>query len=94
MCHLQRAFAGCIIKSLLIANCVAWTALFIVACVEEEVWVIIVTGLLMVFWVLYTWCVWARVAFSTALLKVASKITGSYKGTICVAMSVVVLNII
>ena len=92
--QVMRLFAAFIIKLLLFLNCIAWTVLFIIGCVYVNWAMIIICGLLMIFWILYTWCVWSRVAFSTALLKVSCKIAGFYKGTICVAIFIVIMDII
>lgn len=92
--QIMRLFAAFIIKLLLFLNIVAWIILFIIGCIYVNWWMIIICGLLMIFWILYTWCVWSRVAFSTALLKVSCKIAGFYKGTICVAIVIVCIDLI
>eukprot|EP01084_Bolivina_argentea_P076496 138649_1 len=89
-----RLFAAFIIKLMLILNCIAWIVLFIIGCVQVNVAMIIICGLLALFWVLYTWCVWSRVAFSSVLLEISSKIAGYYKGTICVSITIVCMDIL
>eukprot|EP01083_Nonionella_stella_P002518 7236_1 len=92
--QVMRLFASFIIKLMLILNCIAWIVLFIIGIVYNNVWMMVICGILAVIWVLYTICVWSRVAFSTALLEVSSKIAGYYKGTICVAITIVGMDLI
>mmetsp|Transcript_25368 Transcript_25368/g.30912 ORF Transcript_25368/g.30912 Transcript_25368/m.30912 type:complete len:459 (+) Transcript_25368:51-1427(+) len=92
--QILKKFASVIIKFMLFANVAMWGVVIIIGVSTGETGLMIIGALFFVLSGLYMWCVWSRIPFSSVLLKISSTIISKYPGTVCVALFLVIINIV
>lgn len=98
VCWLQvmKKFAGIIIKAMLFFNIGIWVAVGIVgiALGEDGLSLAIIGFIMAAFYSLWTWCIWRRIPFASALLGISGTIISKYQGTVIISLSVIVFNVL
>merc|ERR1719461_112961 len=91
----MRRFASTIIKTMLFLTIGVCIAVAIIGLISGQLLLLIVGAILALIYGLYTWCIWGRIPFSSALLSIASRIMTRYgNGSIALSVFVVVLDVI
>lgn len=63
-----KKWAGIIIKAMLFINIGMWIVLAVVGVITANLALVVIGVILALFWCLWTWCVWRRIPFASALL--------------------------
>eukprot|EP01084_Bolivina_argentea_P025419 47262_1 len=87
-------FASCIIKAMLFLNIVSWLLVAGVGLFMGQIIMTIIGVIFALLYILYTWCVWSMIPFSSALLAVSSSITKKYSGTIFLSLMTILFDIL
>eukprot|EP00485_Elphidium_margaritaceum_P002543 CAMPEP_0202694770 /NCGR_PEP_ID=MMETSP1385-20130828/8541_1 /ASSEMBLY_ACC=CAM_ASM_000861 /TAXON_ID=933848 /ORGANISM="Elphidium margaritaceum" /LENGTH=497 /DNA_ID=CAMNT_0049350673 /DNA_START=770 /DNA_END=2263 /DNA_ORIENTATION=- len=90
----MKRFASTIIKTMLWVNIGCWVVVAIVGIAYRELALAVIGVIIALFNALYAWCIWRRIAFSSALLSVASAIISTFHGTMWISLLVIVFNVI
>mmetsp|Transcript_83238 Transcript_83238/g.102010 ORF Transcript_83238/g.102010 Transcript_83238/m.102010 type:complete len:485 (+) Transcript_83238:75-1529(+) len=88
-----QKFAEFIIKGMLFIVLICWIAVAIIGVIVNSIELIVVGILLFLINGLYTYCIWHRIPFASALLTIASNITQTFEGTICISLLMIPVNI-
>eukprot|EP01083_Nonionella_stella_P237241 832439_1 len=83
-----------IIKIMIYLNILLWVVLIIVGIATGQFVLAIVAVFMVLFWALYTWCMWNRIKFSSVLLALSSRIISSFPGTVCVTITMILFTLI
>jgi len=92
--EIMKRFAGTIIKTMLLCNIGGWVAVAVLGVVVGELALVVLGAILALLYALYTWCIWSRIPFASALLSISSSITSSYGGTVLISLCVIFLDVI
>ena len=92
--QIMKRFASTILKSMLFLNIAAWLVVAIIGFAMGSLGIVIIGIIIAVINALYTWCIWRRIPFASALLSCASSIISTYGGTIGISILVIVLDIV
>jgi len=89
-----KKFASTIIKSMLLLNIGLWAVVALIGFTFEGGMSLVVIGVIMaLIYALWTWCIWGRIPFASALLSIASTIITRFQGTIIISLAVIAFNI-
>eukprot|EP01083_Nonionella_stella_P221722 791869_1 len=96
ICWLQvmKRFAGTIIKGMLFFNIGIWIIVVLVGVIVSVLSLVVIGAIKAGIYCLWTWCIWSRIPFASALLSISSTIINKFQGTIFISLSVIVFNIL
>jgi len=92
--QVMKKFAATIIKAMLFLNIGLWVVVALIGFTFEGGISLTIIGVIMaLIYALWTWCIWARIPFASALLSISSTIITRFQGTIFISLAVIAFNV-
>eukprot|EP01084_Bolivina_argentea_P013563 25463_1 len=92
---IMKRYPSTIIKTMLFLNIATWIIITVVGVITNDITLIIIGAIISLIYILWTWCIWRNIPFSSVLLSISSRITSKFgNGSIFLALVVIVLDLI
>eukprot|EP01083_Nonionella_stella_P054176 143100_1 len=75
---IMKRYPSTIIKTMLFLNIATWIIITVVGVTTNDITLIVIGAIISLIYLLWTWCIWRNIPFSSVLLSISSRITSKY----------------